>query len=768
MNVGWTFAEGFDERVVNQPITGETISVPHSVMEVKNGYFDETITQRVVTYQKVFSYDKAKNHRYVIRFEGVMARATVYLNGQWIGTHIGGYVAFEFEVTDVLEKDNILTLKVDSLETGDHPPFGGQIDYLTYGGVYREVMILEMSMDRITRFLVDADQKRLNARIEIDGETRTRKVDLLITDQEGTQMSLHQESDALSIRFESDHPLLLWTIERPKLYTATLHIDGEAVMSTRFGARSVKVDQNGFYLNGQKVFLRGLNRHQSYPYVGYAMPKSAQEEDAELLKHTLGVTVVRSSHYPPSKHFLNRCDELGLLVFTELPGWQHIGDDAWKAHAMNDLRDMMIEHYNHPSIVIIGTRINESPDDDAFYEATRDLAKSIDTTRPTGGVRYIQKSHVFEDIYTFNDFVHTGDNEGIRKKKDVTSTKHPYLITEHNGHMFPTKSFDNEERRISHAMRHFKVMNDAYKQDGVMGVIGWCMNDYHTHKAFGSNNHICHHGVMDIGRNMKYAASAYASQGESPYLDVLSMMHLGDRASGVIKEVVVATNLDAVELMIGDEMIGIHTRKKDRYKDLPYAPIVIDDLVGNQIETHERFSKKDARKIKNILLETMRNNLKMSVFSKLVLGLMMVKYKMSYPEAVGLYTRYVGGWGAENRTFTFVGLKDGKRVIKVQKGFDDQYALELKTTRPVMTITDTYDVSRVTVEMKNALGERAFYANDVITINVDGNLRLIGDQSIAMQGGVQSFWVRADEPGQGNVTITSAHHATLSVAIQTL
>ena len=95
---------------------------------------------------------------------------------------------------------------------------------------------------------------------------------------------------------------------------------------TLFGFRTAVFLKDGFYLNGKKVKLRGLNRHQSYPYVGYAMPESMQKRDADILKNELGVNAVRTSHYPQSRHFVERCDELGLLVFTEIPGWQHLGD----------------------------------------------------------------------------------------------------------------------------------------------------------------------------------------------------------------------------------------------------------------------------------------------------------------------------------------------------------------------------------------------------------------------------------------------------------
>lgn len=116
-----------------------------------------------------------------------------------------------------------------------------------------------------------------------------------------------------------------------------------------------------------------------------------QRLDADLLKKELGLNAVRTSHYPQSHYFLERCDELGLLVFTEFPGWQHIGDDAWKAQAVENAEDMIRQYRNHPSIILWGIRINESPDDDAFYEKTNAVAHKLDPSRPTGGVRAMKK-----------------------------------------------------------------------------------------------------------------------------------------------------------------------------------------------------------------------------------------------------------------------------------------------------------------------------------------------------------------------------------------
>lgn len=141
------------------------------------------------------------------------------------------------------------------------------------------------------------------------------------------------------------------------------------------------------------------------------------EWDADILKNELKLNAVRTSHYPQSHHFLDRCDELGLLVFTEIPGWQYIGDQEWQDQAVRNTEDMVVQYRNHPSIILWGVRINESEDDDAFYQRTNEAAHRLDPMRQTSGVRYLQKSSLLEDVYAFNDFSHEGNNRGCRKKR---------------------------------------------------------------------------------------------------------------------------------------------------------------------------------------------------------------------------------------------------------------------------------------------------------------------------------------------------------------
>ena len=147
-------------------------------------------------------------------------------------------------------------------------------------------------------------------------------------------------------------------------------------------------------------------------------------------------------------------------------------------------------------------RINESVDDDEFYTRTNALAHSLDPSRATSGVRYLEKSSLLEDVYAYNDFSHSGDNPGVKPKSKVTPDMGKALIvSEHNGHMFPTKSFDPWQKRQEQALRHARVLGAAMADGEHAGCFGWCMFDYPTHKDFGSGDRVCYHGVMDAFRN---------------------------------------------------------------------------------------------------------------------------------------------------------------------------------------------------------------------------------------------------------------------------
>ena len=156
------------------------------------------------------------------------------------------------------------------------------------------------------------------------------------------------------------------------------------------------------------------------------MPARVQARDALVLRKELNCNLVRTSHYPQAPAFLDACDEAGLLVLEEIPGWQFIGEKAWQDLAVDNVGRMMRRDWNHPSIVLWGVRINESPDNHDFYTRTNQAAHALDDSRATGGIRNNYNSELLEDVFTMNDF-------GF----PLRPPNHPaYLNTEFNGHMY--------------------------------------------------------------------------------------------------------------------------------------------------------------------------------------------------------------------------------------------------------------------------------------------------------------------------------------------
>ena len=673
---GWGFTEQFTEELTKKDYQGslQEIRLPHTCKETPLHYFDESLYQMVSGYRRIlFAPDEWTGKRIQLTFDGVGHACRVFLNGEQIGEHRCGYTAFSMELTGKLKigEDNILAVEVDSRETLNMPPFGFVIDYMTFGGIYRDVYLdlyeeafledifistmqiaghhvrcrVKVNSDKFTKVMerrretgglkeTAADPERglaepvayktkqflrrkgqgayvlLGERAissDADAEKTAKRAGRF-----GGEEGIYGVTDYAVDGLEELGEIALWDVEDPALYELKTQLFEEDVLLDErvdvFGFRSAKFRKDGFYLNGRKLKIRGLNRHQSYPYLGYAAPKSLQVNDADILKHELGVNAVRTSHYPQSHYFLDSCDELGLLVFTEMPGWQYIGDKEWKEQAVTNVRDMILQYRNHPSIIIWGVRINESMDDDEFYVRTNAVAKRLDPTRQTGGVRAIKKSHLLEDVYTYNEFVHEGNNKGCEPKKNVTSdmTK-PYLITEYNGHMFPTKSYDCEDKRVQHALRHANVLEAVAEQDDISGCFGWCMFDYNTHKDFGSGDRICYHGVMDAFRNPKLAAAVYQSQqDETQVLVVSSSMDIGEHPGGNRGCIYLFTNADSVKMYKNGEFVKEYRKEDTPYPFLPHGPLMVDDLIGDMLVTKEGMKPKQAREIKKIMNDVAR------------------------------------------------------------------------------------------------------------------------------------------------------------------
>ena len=416
----WEFTTEWSEDFLSGGGTAEPVRLPHTCKELPLHCINHADYQMLCGYRKMLDIPKEINgKRLFLQLDGAAHIATVYVNGHEAATHRCGYTAFRVELTGLVSfgKSNLLAVKLDTSENPEIPPFGFVVDYLTYGGLYREVWLDVRESAYITDiFVTTPTLTTADVKVSVDNADDNAKIEVSVLDDSGKTVWTGGEG---RINLPDAKP---WSVDSPVLYRCSVRLitaDGRLLdcQETTFGFRTAEFKADGFYLNGKKTFLRGLNRHQSYPYVGYAAPEALQREDARILKEELSCNAVRTSHYPQSQYFIDECDRLGLLVFTELPGWQHIGNEQWKEQACKNLKEMILQYRNRPSIVLWGVRINESQDDDQFYTRTNEIAHKLDPSRQTSGVRYLEKSSLLEDVYAFNDFYTTEKLPGSSRKK---------------------------------------------------------------------------------------------------------------------------------------------------------------------------------------------------------------------------------------------------------------------------------------------------------------------------------------------------------------
>ena len=800
LNDDWLFTEQFEDSLAAPEYPENTlqpIRLPHTCKETPFHYFDESLYQMVSGYRRHLLIPKDwQGKRILLTFEGAAHDSTVFCNGKKVGEHHCGYTAFTVDLTDnvLYGQDNLLCVLLDSRENLNVPPFGYVIDYMTYGGIYRDVRLevkekVSLS-DIFVHTAIDFRSSPVTAQItseitltESDENVTIRQYYMpksTATAQESWRLLCEQTVSA-DVSCDKEFSLtatitapLLWDTEEANLYILKTQLYQDNTLldetETTFGIREAVFKKDGFYLNGRKLRIRGLNRHQSFPYVGYAMPKSMQRLDADLLKKELGLNAVRTSHYPQSHYFLERCDELGLLVFTEFPGWQHIGDDSWKAQAVANAEDMIRQYRNHPSIILWGIRINESPDDDAFYEKTNAVAHKLDPSRPTGGVRAMKKSHLLEDVYTYNDFLHDGEMPGCDPKKKVTSDmEKPYLISEYNGHMYPTKAFDNEERRSEHAIRHANVLDAVAGQSDIAGSFGWCMFDYNTHKDFGSGDRICYHGVMDMFRNPKLAANIYAcEQEQTPVLEITSSMDLGEHPGCNRGNIYILSNADSVKMYKNDRFIKEYLPGMSPYKHLKHGPILIDDFIGDSLAQNERFRPKHAKEITDAMNLVARGSLN-HIPKRLYLTALklLLIYHIDFAEVTRLYTKYIGDWGGTATIYRFDAIKDGKVVKSVTKEPVREIRLEAEADHTILTEQHTYDVALVRIRAVDDHGNVLPFYQEPVRLITEGDISIIGPDTIALQGGMGGTYVKSTgRSGRGALLLQSQTAGEIRIPFQ--
>lgn len=483
---------------------GVTTNVGHSVAS-------ESYVRRAIAYERWLDPPRA-GKRYFIRCGGVSIVGTVKVNGRIVGRHNGAFTAFACEITDALRSGttNRLEIIADNRFNRDIPPISG--DFSMYGGVYRGVTLIEtdpVCIDPVT----DGAKG-----VRIEADPATGDVTAYVSVLGGTNEIQ---------RFHYDDPKP-WSPESPNLYEREITVrQGGSVDSVRctFGFRTFEFRPDGFYVNGTRTFIRGVNRHQDRQGKGWAVSADDEREDVALMKE-MGCNGVRTAHYPQSESFYDLCDRNGILVWLEIPNVDELGyTEAYRSNMFAMAREMIAQHRNHPSIFVWGA-FNEldynvrNPTQDMvrLVHETRDYMRGLDPSRPIGGVCHVPANAGLVDapeLLGFNlypgwyDFLpwYEGLSSAVAEKTFAMAhayAKRPFLLTEYGAGGDPTqhapydfrstpgRRFHPEEYQVN---VHAGCLRAVARSPFIHGVFPWVMFDFASDRRQESHRR----GINDKG-----------------------------------------------------------------------------------------------------------------------------------------------------------------------------------------------------------------------------------------------------------------------------
>ena len=503
----------------------ETVSLPHThqVFPADLSGFTQQGRQMGWYRRTLFMPDAWKGKNVFLEFQGAMQTTKVWVNGTPVGEYTtSGYDSFHFDISARLKLgDNQLTICVDNSVNPNIPPDGQKTDFIQFGGLYRDVHVVVTDPLHIT---FPWEEKQAGIRLTLPevsesmavllAETQVRnssnspqtctlrtdvhdRAGVLVTSVSETQSIPAGGTHAFSQKTKPISNPKLWSPANPYLYDVHTIVlqDGKERdrVTTRLGIRWVTWDKKeGFFLNGKHLKLVGANRHQTWPFIGNAVPNGLHRRDAEQLKE-MGCNWVRCSHYPHDPDFLNDLDELGIMALEEGPTWMKTGGKEWMENLENSFRRMIRRDRNHASLIIWNACVNHSRGNKMLIAA----ATEEDPTRARG-----------------QDTVPCPMNF-----KHKTISGNGALCIEHTGHTFDTErgsvgkpgkaavgwvygqTTDNREYELTR--RHWEHTDAAYKVPSNSGLAVWCLYDYNTfHNATAA---IARHGVLDLFRIPKFS-----------------------------------------------------------------------------------------------------------------------------------------------------------------------------------------------------------------------------------------------------------------------
>ncbi len=588
LNRKWAFTKLADCAPAVMPEKWDIVNLPHSWNAIDGQDGDNDYYRGTAYYAKTLRKSELPAaDRYYLEIRGANSSADVYIDGEKLAHHDGGYSTWRVEITENLKENSLLAVAVDNSPNEEVYP--QMADFTFYGGLYRDVNIICVAQSHFDLdyyggigLTVTPEIEGENAKVAVEAFVTDGKLGQTIrytlTDAQGNIVAACEEGDTkASLTIENVH---LWNGRKdPYLYTAKAELIADGVVldtvSTRFGCRTFQIDpENGFVLNGQEYPLRGVSRHQDRWGVGNALLPEHHREDMDLICE-VGATTIRLAHYQHDQYFYDLCDEKGMVIWAEIPYIsKHLPNG--RENTIQQMKELIVQNYNHPSIVVWGlsNEISIGGSDDDLLENHRilnDLCHEMDKTRLTtiAAVSMCKMEDPYlqiPDVVSYNHYFgwyggETSMNGPWFDKFHETFPNIPIGCSEYgcealNWHTSEPRQGDYTEEY--QAYYHEELIKQFFTRKYMWATHVWNMFDFGADaRNEGGENGQNHKGLVTFDRKYKkdsfYAYKAWLS--DEPFVHLCGKRYV-DRVEDVTR-VTVYSNQPKVELFANGVSLGV-------------------------------------------------------------------------------------------------------------------------------------------------------------------------------------------------------------------